>query len=245
MKIDINTRVFLLVILSCVTCLAKDAGNNISRTLSPTLTNSGDVRYQSAITENAYQLEKFSLIRSNGDPEFRTYMDTESLISFNYSVICDDLSSEYLLTSSQKPTKVLTVPKFSFHISCSNSANGNGVLTSFTEIRNGSYVISGNFDIQLSSGVIGVAFIEFSLAQQSNHENETSVPIVKRHDVVVIRRLRPVDTIFRIVIYIVQILVLTGFGAELDLQVVKETLRKPVAPVIGFCCQYITMPLVS
>ena len=36
-----------------------------------------------------------------------------------------------------------------------------------------------------------------------------------------------------------------GMGCKIDLDVVKEVLRRPIAPTIGFCCQFIVMPLVS
>lgn len=62
--------------------------------------------------------------------------------------------------------------------------------------------------------------------------------------VTVIRTQRPVDKAF---IYTVAILVSIAFinmGCTLDLGIVKETLKKPIGPAIGFCCQYIFMPLV-
>jgi len=61
--------------------------------------------------------------------------------------------------------------------------------------------------------------------------------------VAVIRRPRAVDRAF---IYTVAILVSVAFvnmGCLLDLDVVKETLKKPIGPVIGFCCQYLFMPV--
>merc|ERR1712135_66025 len=33
-------------------------------------------------------------------------------------------------------------------------------------------------------------------------------------------------------------------GCTLDMDVVKETLKRPIGPSIGFCCQYLFMPLV-
>lgn len=36
-----------------------------------------------------------------------------------------------------------------------------------------------------------------------------------------------------------------GFGCKLDLGIVKECLKKPVAPGIGFGCQYLVMPLLG
>lgn len=62
--------------------------------------------------------------------------------------------------------------------------------------------------------------------------------------VAVIRTPRAVDKAF---IYTVAVLISVAFvnmGCMLDLEIVKATLKKPIGPAIGFCCQYIFMPLV-
>ena len=48
--------------------------------------------------------------------------------------------------------------------------------------------------------------------------------------------------------YSVAILVSLAYinmGCAMDLEVVKQTLKKPVGPLIGFICQYLIMPLLS
>ncbi len=60
----------------------------------------------------------------------------------------------------------------------------------------------------------------------------------------VIRLPRMIDSAF---IYTVAILVSVAFinmGCIVDLDIVKATLRKPIGPAIGFCSQYLFMPLV-
>lgn len=62
--------------------------------------------------------------------------------------------------------------------------------------------------------------------------------------VAVIRAPRAIDKAF---IYTVAILVSVAFinmGCLLDLEIVKATLKKPIGPIIGFCCQYLFMPVV-
>lgn len=61
--------------------------------------------------------------------------------------------------------------------------------------------------------------------------------------VAVVRAARAIDKAF---IYTIAILVSVAFinmGCMLDLEIVKATLKKPIGPAIGFCCQYIFMPL--
>jgi len=48
--------------------------------------------------------------------------------------------------------------------------------------------------------------------------------------------------------YSVAILVSLAYinmGCAMDLQVVRQTLKRPVGPLIGLCCQYIAMPLIA
>jgi len=71
-----------------------------------------------------------------------------------------------------------------------------------------------------------------------------SLPVVDYH-VSVVRKLGFIDQLFRVVVSIVLLCANIGMGCKIDLAVVKEILRKPMAPAIGFCCQYLIMPLVS
>ncbi|GFS00190.1 ileal sodium/bile acid cotransporter-like [Elysia marginata] len=63
--------------------------------------------------------------------------------------------------------------------------------------------------------------------------------------VVVMQLPRTIDTVFRIVLRCVIVMATAGMGLKVDIQVVKQVLKKPIGPVIGFCCQFICMPLVS
>ena len=65
------------------------------------------------------------------------------------------------------------------------------------------------------------------------------------HKVTVIREDRALDRIFLITIIVLLLIANVGMGCKIDLDVVKEVLRRPIAPTIGFCCQFIVMPLVS
>jgi sodium/bile acid cotransporter 3/5 len=54
-----------------------------------------------------------------------------------------------------------------------------------------------------------------------------------------------VDKMF---IYVVSVLVVVNnviMGCQLDLNAIKEVLKKPIGPAVGFVCQFCFMPLVS
>lgn len=129
------------------------------------------------------------------------------------------------------------------------------------------FLIEGEINVNLQTDVIGYGTINIRLLEAV----DSSVPVKSTTDstfntttdgetdvqtddsdaphisytVTIVRKIRPVDSIFRVVVYCVQIFVATGFGAKLDLQVVKECLFKPIAPAIGLGSQFLLMPLVS
>ena len=106
---------------------------------------------------------------------------------------------------------------------------------------------SGSFN--LTGRFLGYTKIAVKLwGQVVSPSGEKSVQVVGQSEpgrFAVIRPQRPVDRAF---VYTVAILVSIAFvnmGCTLDLDVVKATLKRPIGPIIGFCCQYIFMPLVS
>jgi len=70
-----------------------------------------------------------------------------------------------------------------------------------------------------------------------------SFPVIDYH-VSVVRRVRFIDHLFIGLVSFMVICANIGMGCKIDLAVVKEVLTKPIAPAIGFSCQYIIMPLV-
>uniref|UniRef100_F1L203 p3 protein n=1 Tax=Ascaris suum TaxID=6253 RepID=F1L203_ASCSU len=56
---------------------------------------------------------------------------------------------------------------------------------------------------------------------------------------------RLVNRLFLITLIILIVIANTLMGCELDLKIVLETVKKPVAPLIGFCTQFIAMPLLA
>lgn len=190
-------------------------------------------------------LDIFSVERSTLEPEIQMYMDREMVASFNYTIACKDLTSAYAITVTSRNPKILQVPEMTVHVSCSNASLWDANLTSQMRFANKTYIIDGSFDVKLMSGVIGYDHLKFKLSDKELNMTESDVDYTDTYDVIVIRKLRPVDRIFRVVVYCVQIFVLTGFGAKLDLKIVKETLRRPIAPLIGFCSQYLMMPVIA
>ncbi|GAB6019543.1 hypothetical protein CHUAL_001117 [Chamberlinius hualienensis] len=61
----------------------------------------------------------------------------------------------------------------------------------------------------------------------------------------VIRRHRTVDTVFIVAVAVLMGLNYINMGCTLDLEIVKNTLKKPIGPAVGVASQYIFMPLIA
>merc|ERR1719400_241820 len=70
-------------------------------------------------------------------------------------------------------------------------------------------------------------------------KKETILPVS------VVRKKTIQSKLFAYSVAILVSLIAFGLGCAMDLQVVKETLKKPIGPMIGFICQYIFMPLIA
>ena len=66
-----------------------------------------------------------------------------------------------------------------------------------------------------------------------------------QHEIVTVREERPIDTAFTAVVIMLVFVINIGLGCKIDLNIIKETLCRPIAPAIGFCSQFLIMPLVS
>ena len=102
--------------------------------------------------------------------------------------------------------------------------------------------------IDLSYGVEGKGHSP-ELGNDTGHHSEEGIVLVKDEEfkvhLSVIRKDRAIDKIFIAMVALLVIIANVGMGCKVDLDVVKEVLKKPLAPAIGFFCQYLIMPLVS
>lgn len=84
--------------------------------------------------------------------------------------------------------------------------------------------------------------------QKSHQEAINQAPSldeVGRAMIIVMKLPRTLDKVFRIVLYNVIVLATIGMGVKIDFAVIRNVLKNPIAPIIGLCCQYLCMPLVS
>jgi hypothetical protein len=86
---------------------------------------------------------------------------------------------------------------------------------------------------------------DYAQTVSDSSKTTTAKSLPFRYKVVVVRKERIVDYMFLVGVTILVFCANMGMGCKVDLDVVKEIFKKPIAPSIGFCCQYLIMPLVS
>lgn len=94
---------------------------------------------------------------------------------------------------------------------------------------------------QVEAVRLGISKLEWTLKRpNSTHvERSGSLPVY------VVRPPTYMQIIFTILVTILVSINNINMGCMLDLTVISKVLKKPVAPIIGFCCQFLFMPLVN
>nr|XP_053633456.1 hepatic sodium/bile acid cotransporter-like isoform X1 [Cherax quadricarinatus]XP_053633458.1 hepatic sodium/bile acid cotransporter-like isoform X1 [Cherax quadricarinatus]XP_053633459.1 hepatic sodium/bile acid cotransporter-like isoform X1 [Cherax quadricarinatus]XP_053633460.1 hepatic sodium/bile acid cotransporter-like isoform X1 [Cherax quadricarinatus]XP_053633461.1 hepatic sodium/bile acid cotransporter-like isoform X1 [Cherax quadricarinatus]XP_053633462.1 hepatic sodium/bile acid len=118
-------------------------------------------------------------------------------------------------------------------ISLNTSINKAEDEVSENGIFEGSFNVTGRF--------LGFTNIKMVLIGGSDNELIVGKPMLVK----VQRGERVLDKIFIHVVIALVIVVYINMGCAIDLKVIKDTLRHPVAPAIGLFSQYLFMPLIS
>ncbi|CAH1784906.1 unnamed protein product [Owenia fusiformis] len=81
--------------------------------------------------------------------------------------------------------------------------------------------------------------------QLINRTTSPGVAVHRNYRISVVRRTRTLDTVYRAILIPIVIILTLCMGCALDLDVIKVILKRPIPPFIGFCCQFILMPLLG
>ncbi|XP_071090658.1 ileal sodium/bile acid cotransporter-like [Haliotis cracherodii] len=236
-----NTHVAGIVAVTLLLGVATSSTNN---TIMYTPWSMGDIYLNS--TDNTTTDFMISVI----SPSVEMFMDASAVVNVSYSILCDTPDTVYNLSVYTTEDKVafLTQPG-DFSMSCSNvSKLASRAFKKPTRV-------SGTLSINLHSDLIGRTWLVFktdhdrSTPQETQPDTDTNAgqpgDHFQRYMIVVVRNYQPIDTVFRVVMYLFVIASTVGMGCKIELSVVKSVLLKPVAPAIGFFCQYLAMPLIA
>ncbi|XP_076112383.1 ileal sodium/bile acid cotransporter-like [Mytilus galloprovincialis] len=182
---------------------------------------------------------------------------------FNYTVQCDDETLKYVMRATADDTNLVKVKTNDVIIDCRNrhlvlmplvpltnvsAVRGPSYSVGEVQKQKEYYAVQGTHTLYTNSDLLGRTFIMFNLYSYNDLElqNKTGDMVdVTKVPVIILRLMRPIDTAFRVIIYVFMIFITLAFGAKLDLEIVKENIRRPLAPCIGLGCQFIIMPMLG
>ena len=96
--------------------------------------------------------------------------------------------------------------------------------------------ITGNF---LGFAKVLAKAVQTKTPKENTKSKNAMLPIS------VVRKKTIQSKLFSYSVAILVSLAYINMGCAMDLKVVKDTLKKPIGPVIGFICQYVFMPLIA
>lgn len=100
-----------------------------------------------------------------------------------------------------------------------------------------------NKSINVKGIFLGKTTLTFYATNSSSGTGQYA--ILDNYRVLVIREPTALEHVFTGTVIILVILNTIGFGCILEVGLIKTILKRPVAPLIGFGCQYLINPLVS
>ncbi|XP_067652774.1 ileal sodium/bile acid cotransporter-like [Haliotis asinina] len=178
---------------------------------------------------------------------FYMFMYHSKVVNFSYSIVCDSYDSYYdLHVFTEMPKVAFLSQPGTFKLTCEDMEEGS------PHPHRNATVVSGTFNISLQSDLIGRTWLYIDSLSVNVTSVSNSTDGVDNHGhfrfrqmITVIRPLRFLDTVMKIVVYAFIVINTIGMGCNTELSVVKEVLRRPIAPIIGFMCQYLCMPLIA
>lgn len=204
-----------------------------SEITSNTAIPAGDVILTSSIKPESLFLSNYSA------KSLLVFMQKHTTLNINYEIVCENTSQTFYLRIKSS-SSIIEVDD-SFILLCSNSTESDDPDGIFPATLNGSV------SVDVFGGLVGFSRLELTtcVSGPDNPELCITSPWTQFLPVSVMKTMRVVDIVFRYVIGVAIIVINIAFGCKLDLGIVKECVKRPIALAIGFLCQYLLMPLVS
>ncbi|XP_050395539.1 ileal sodium/bile acid cotransporter isoform X1 [Patella vulgata] len=145
----------------------------------------------------------------------------ESILNFNYSVFGNTYVEALFVVDNSKKAEII----------------GETLL-----VLNESSI--GEVSFKVTGKIIGRTYLNV-LVREHESNNGANETLLEKFELIVTRVSRPIDTAFNVVIITLVVVATMAMGCKIDPEVVKATLKRPVAPVIGLLSQFLFMPTVS
>ena len=229
-----------VLIFVCFVCVESSQYGVLSEPSHASLENEDFNKSAKHAIEPRWSLPLVETTNEGKGNDIRIFKDTTIDKQFNFSVTCLNEEEFSIKATSYENTKVLQIiGNKNMTFKCEQTE------TNKTSSMNSRWIhVQKQFNLTLQSGIIGVSNIVFELNDVEVNDSY-EINGTAKINVLVAREISAIDTVFLITVYFLEILEMLTFGTQLDFNIITETLKTPIPPLIGLLCQYICMPLVS
>ncbi|XP_074644860.1 ileal sodium/bile acid cotransporter-like [Tubulanus polymorphus] len=154
----------------------------------------------------------------------------------------ESIRVEYKFDSPQTATRwMVKIVSDDTDLTTLKDSNGTFFLDPVSTTDN---MTGGTFNFSIHGHFLGFTKLKIYVANDT-YFAETNLSYwreVMEYPVTVIRPQRKVDVVFMVAIAILVVVGNVMMGSKIDLTIVKDVLRRPYSPIIGFCTQFLIMP---
>lgn len=180
-------------------------------------------------------------------------IQTVEPVVFDYQIPCENENQTFFVKFKSKSERVFSVVGNKvIELPCGTTEEANATNATGEYINKHMTLVNGSFQVILKGNELGITQLHLTAYKSGENIPIESVPAVsmskeltKNFTVSVLKERGKDNEVFRYIVAFVLIVLSMGFGCALDLGIVKESVKKPIALLIGFSCQYALMPLVS
>jgi len=172
------------------------------------------------------------------EPSEVSKLQEQNYTEVNLTLTFDDQDPPDEISKSDLQVELRTDDSSIASISRNEDESGQDIFLNLSELPDSQIGNNWTWTFNISANFLGFAKVS-AVVQQDDQEKETILPVS------VVRKKTIQSKLFAYSVAILVSLAYINMGCAMDLKVVRETLKKPIGPLIGFICQYIFMPLIA
>ena len=172
------------------------------------------------------------------EPSEVSKLQEQNYTEVNLTLTFDDQDPPDEISKSDLQVKLRTDDSSIASISRNEDESGQDIFLNLSELPDSQIGNNWTWTFNISANFLGFAKVS-AVVLQDDQEKETILPVS------VVRKKTIQSKLFAYSVAILVSLAYINMGCAMDLKVVRETLKKPIGPLIGFICQYIFMPLIA
>jgi len=198
-----------------------------------------------AVVQGAEELSVLKLSKYRGlpsdinfDPSEVSKLQEQNYTEVKLTLTFDDQDPPDKKSVKDLQVKLRTDDPSIASINRNEEGGGQEIFLNLSELPDNKIGNNWTWTFNISANFLGFAKVNAEV----NKDDQTKNAVLP---VSVVRKKTIQSKLFAYSVAILVSLAYINMGCAMDLKIVKETLKKPIGPLIGFICQYIFMPLIA